>query len=397
MEVKKICIAVLFLLLIPAFAYASYFTKPSSGGGSHGDGANCAAGLSPAGVDANGAVQGCFDVATQTEFDTHTSNTSNPHSVTAAQVLGTLAGLILGDGLGGYSAITDNSSNWNTAFGWGDHSAAGYQAQDALLDLIAALADPGADRILAWDEAPTNGFVFLDYAAWDMNASDDFSGSWNDLADIPAGFSDGVDNTGTDSADDLSDNQVGDLSDVDETGADSGEALVSDGAGNWSPSASPVCLSNGTNCPADDDVPEVGDFDALVGGRSLTYDTTNNQMDADAELYEQIFSINIPGVTTSDTNKIQHKFSHPITIARVSCSTDTGTVTIQLDERAEATPNTAGTDVLSSALVCDDNTEATTSFGNASIAADVPLNLQITATSGTPGVVRIHVDRSVND
>ena len=37
------------------------------------------------------------------------------------------AGLMVrGDSAGDYSVITDNSSNWNTAYGWGDHSIAGY-------------------------------------------------------------------------------------------------------------------------------------------------------------------------------------------------------------------------------------------------------------------------------
>jgi hypothetical protein len=81
----------------------------------------------------------------------------------------------------------------------------------------------------------------------------------------------------------------------------------------------------------------------------------------------------------------------------VSCSTNTGTVTIQLDERAEGTPNTAGTDMLTSALVCDSDTEATTSFSNATADADDPVNLQITATASTPGVVRIHVDFTYDD
>ena len=29
---------------------------------------------------------------------------------------------------GSYSVITDNSSNWNTAFGWGNHATVGYIA-----------------------------------------------------------------------------------------------------------------------------------------------------------------------------------------------------------------------------------------------------------------------------
>jgi hypothetical protein len=36
--------------------------------------------------------------------------------------LDALTGLITGDGMGGYSGVTDNSSNWDDAYGWGDHA-----------------------------------------------------------------------------------------------------------------------------------------------------------------------------------------------------------------------------------------------------------------------------------
>ena len=36
------------------------------------------------------------------------------------------AGLMTTDGSGNYTVTTNNSSNWNTAFGWGDHAAQGY-------------------------------------------------------------------------------------------------------------------------------------------------------------------------------------------------------------------------------------------------------------------------------
>ena len=110
-----------------------------------------------------------------------------------------------------------------------------------------------------------------------------------------------------------------------------------------------------------------------------------------------IKSATIDAPTTGDTNKVQWSFGQAITITRVVCSVGAATsVTIQLDERAEATPNTAGTDVMSAALVCDVTSEATTSFANATIAARVPLNLQITAVSGTPGSVRIHVEYTID-
>ena len=38
----------------------------------------------------------------------------------------TSAGLMKTNGAGVYSIVTDNSSNWNTAYGWGDHSTQGY-------------------------------------------------------------------------------------------------------------------------------------------------------------------------------------------------------------------------------------------------------------------------------
>lgn len=151
------------------------------------------------------------------------------------------------------------------------------------------------------------------------------------------------------------------------------------------------------SCTADDDVPEVGDFDAFVGGSYTTYDTANNDLDLDSEAITRIHSIVLFDPTTADTNKIQDKFAIAVTISRVSCSTDTGTATIQLDERSESTPNTAGTDVLSSAIVCDNDSASSTSFSNSGIAADAPLNLQITATASTPTVVRIHVDYTVDD
>src|SRR5690606_22665077 len=35
-------------------------------------------------------------------------------------------GLMLRTGVGTYSTVTNNSTNWDTAYGWGDHASAGY-------------------------------------------------------------------------------------------------------------------------------------------------------------------------------------------------------------------------------------------------------------------------------
>ena len=111
----------------------------------------------------------------------------------------------------------------------------------------------------------------------------------------------------------------------------------------------------------------------------------------------EIKSASIDAPTTADTNKIQWYFPAAVTITRVVCSVGSATsITIQLDERAEATPNTAGTNVMTAALVCDADSQATTTFTNATIAARVPLNLQVTAASGTPSSLRVHVEYTID-
>jgi len=49
-------------------------------------------------------------------------------------VAGAINGIIAADGAGNFSAVTDNSANWNTAFGWGNHAAAGYAMYNNPLD-----------------------------------------------------------------------------------------------------------------------------------------------------------------------------------------------------------------------------------------------------------------------
>ena len=122
-------------------------------------------------------------------------------------------------------------------------------------------------------------------------------------------------------------------------------------------------------------------------------DTDWNEMDTGAAGGgTRMITFTIQDPTVGDVGRFQHKFATAVTINRVSASTDQGTVTLQFDERAEATPNTGGTDVLTAPLVADSNTEATTAFANAGIAADAILNLDIDAVSGAPKIVRIHVD-----
>ncbi len=140
------------------------------------------------------------------------------------------------------------------------------------------------------------------------------------------------------------------------------------------------------------------DMNANFAGRSLTEASGSpDVLNADTELYTHIATLVLESPVVGDDAIIQHKFPSAVTITRISASTDTGIVYFQLDERAEATPNTAGTDVLSSSLAADSNSEASASFANAGIAADVPLSLDVDTVSGSPTVLRIHIDYNFDD
>lgn len=101
-------------------------------------------------------------------------------------------------------------------------------------------------------------------------------------------------------------------------------------------------------------------------------------------------NITLETPTTSETGDIHITFPAACTMQRIWCSTNTGTATINLDERTEASPDATGTSVATSNIICDTNTEATTVFSNAGIAADVPVALLITATASSPGWLRVH-------
>ncbi|MHA1290654.1 MAG: hypothetical protein ACTSPB_24990, partial [Candidatus Thorarchaeota archaeon] len=113
---------------------------------------------------------------------------------------------------------------------------------------LESLTDPDANRLLYWNDT-SNATAWLDYSGWDTDVSDDFSGSWNDLTDIPAGFADNTDD-------------VDDSVSASELNADYGDFTC-----------------NGTTCSIDSGVVEVAnlasaDFgDFTCNGTTCTLDT----------------------------------------------------------------------------------------------------------------------------
>jgi hypothetical protein len=88
------------------------------------------------------------------------------------------------------TATGGNSTNWNTAYGWGNHASAGYQttsgtvaniASGSTADLTAAWTAPGTSiangfRVYRYDSSATNKPVSIDNANWLINIYSHFSG-----------------------------------------------------------------------------------------------------------------------------------------------------------------------------------------------------------------------------
>ncbi len=179
-------------------------------------------------------------------------------------------------------------------------------------------------------------------------------------------------------------------------------------AGNWSNAAHAHTTDNGgqlTNTGITANTIRGNEIVDTYAGRSLSENT--NVLDLDVEIFTRSKSFGIFDPVTGDSGKVQWAPPLPITITKVWCSTlpATATVTIMPDERAEGTPNTGGTDILSAGLVCDDGSQSSCASGctvntisNATIDAYDPVSWDIDATGGaTPTMVRVHVEYTVND
>jgi len=176
------------------------------------------------------------------QVDAYANNNGYLSAVTGTQLnnVWSTNGILTRTGLYTFSYIPDNSTSWNAAFTWGDHSAANYESETHASEHAVGGADsvfppdPDYDGYLIWDDslggpvwydppsysagvglalegfalslshlgfesltAPganripyiTGGvFAWLDYSGWDLNAADDFSGAYGDLSGTPSTF-----------------------------------------------------------------------------------------------------------------------------------------------------------------------------------------------------------------
>jgi hypothetical protein len=126
---------------------------------------------------------------------------------------------------------------------------------------------------------------------------------------------------------------------------------------------------------------------------------------ADPVLDTRVVTISILDPTTANDDRTAFVCDgdNGCTITKVWCSTDTLTVSINFEERTETGPNSAGTDVLSSALVCDSGSQSSCASGcdvntitNGPIDRYDPIRLMVDA-AGAANEVNIHVEYTVTD
>jgi len=102
-------------------------------------------------------------------------------------------------------------------------------------------------------------------------------------------------------------------------------------------------------------------------------------------------ALSIVNATTTSA-VAQKKFYQAATITDISCSTNGANITIGADERTSTTPDSAGTDVFNGgSLVCDSNENSTSTFANATIAANALLNFDLDTLSNSTTTLRIHI------
>jgi len=274
----------------------------------------------------------------------------------------TLSGLLKGAGTGAVTSVIDNSANWNTAYGWGNHAG--------LYDTLGS-----ATGSIAVHNAAYNHALFLVSGSIDSIAKLNSILVGEDVASTTwAGASSlitlGTVTTGSWHATTIDVDHGG-------TGAvtltDHG-VLIGSGTGAITP------LTVGTNgqlligSTGADPV-----FATLNADRSLTATVGAGtlEIDADAELYTGEFCFTIGSSTISTTtsyNAVQIPVNMTITQASGYCKT--GTTTVQFDERNATTPKTAGTDIFPIGFKFGDYVSTTTP-SNATLDAGDWLNLDI--------------------
>lgn len=248
------------------------------------------------------------------------------------------------------SSITDNSSNWNTAYGWGNHALVGYVTG-----------------------TPWTGMGYLTGITCDSPLSG--AGTSASHLTIPkatnsvSGYLDKDDWT-------TFNNKLSSYAETD--------PIVK--------AINGIVKSNGSTISACSNLSDIAYQPQLNGtgfvkasGTTISYDNTRHIS----------WSTALPLATT--VMSVQVKDAITITKVTATCmGKNTPTWTFNIQERASNALNSAGTNVMTSSLVASATGANTTTFSNAGIAADAFMTVVASGVSGTVDDVVIRIDYTLN-
>ncbi len=134
-------------------------------GAPHGNGANCSAGSSPLGVDANGAVEACFDVFTETEATSHSGDASAHHTATVNSDAKTLC--TDGEFLRGEASTTCKTSAQIVSDGGGGGGASNTMSMVSLDAITRSSGTPGTWKYsTSATQLINDGTSITQFAVW---------------------------------------------------------------------------------------------------------------------------------------------------------------------------------------------------------------------------------------
>ena len=148
---------------------------------------------------------------------------------------------------------------------------------------------------------------------------------------------------------------------------------------------------NPATATAETEAPPSVTPDYALRNGSNSFQGTQDFEQATVSGIHNISSFALEAPTAADAGKLQLKWPRDVEIVRVSCATDAGTVPVNFDIRSESLPNSMGTSVLSSPLVCIASTAVLTTFLNNFVPANTPVSFDPGTPSGA-GLVRVYVE-----
>lgn len=130
--------------------------------------------------------------------------------------------------------------------------------------------------------------------------------------------------------------------------------------------------------------------DCANTGDAVTYNTGSNAFGCNTFLFSHPGAITSP-TTSSHSEVLKWPAATDETITEVTCAVDSGTMTIQLEERAESALYSSGTEILTSSLVCDSDSEDSSAFDNSFISAGNWIVLVLQSATGSQAALNIGI------